>query len=91
MHHSARRPHEDSNEIALLRAHPVNEFASEEIGYSIENREESRDGSIVIVGPMKLRSDEIFPCQRQNLTVHVVDCRSHEEQCTDNPTKVRHL
>ena len=40
---------------------------------------------------MELWCDKVFPSQRKNLTVHIIDGGCQEEQRTNNPTEVGHL
>ena len=91
MHTGTHAPHEDGNEVALLGAHPVDKLTSKEVGHSIEHREQTRNGAVIIVRPMKVRGDKIFPCQTQHLTVHVVNGSRKEEQSADNPAETTHF
>ena len=85
------RPYEDGDEVALLRSHPVDELSGEEVGNGIEQREHAGDGAVVAVGPMEVGSDEVFPGERQHLTVHVVNCCRKEQQSADDPAEIAHF
>ena len=63
VHTCTKRPDEDSPHIAFLSAHPVNEFSGKEACEGIEEREEARYRSIVVIGPVEFGGNEIFPCQ----------------------------
>ena len=72
MQHSTQRPYEDGNQVTFLGTHPVNKLTCEEVGNSIEQREETCNRTIVTVRPVELWGYEVFPCQRQDLTIHIV-------------------
>ena len=72
MHHCTGTPYEDGNEVTLLGAHPIDKLTSEEVGDGVEDGEKTRDRTIMVICPVELWSDEVFPSQRQNLTVHVI-------------------
>ena len=91
MKHGTERPYEDGNKITFLCAHPVDELSGKKVSHSIEQREETGNRTIVGIGPVELRGNEIFPCQREHLTVHVVNGGCQEEQRTDDPTEIGHL
>ena len=78
----AERPYEDSPKIALLGAHPVDELASEKARNGIHDREERGDCSVVVVGPVEFRSNELLIGHRQYLTIHVVDGGGHKQERT---------
>ena len=61
MKHGTQRPYEDGDKVAFLGTHPVDELTSEEVGNGIEDGEPSGDGTIVVVIPMELGSDKVFP------------------------------
>ena len=56
----------------MLCADAINVFAHEKHADCIDNGETSRDETIAVIIPSELWRDIIFPCERQNLTVHVV-------------------
>ncbi len=74
------RPDEDCPKIAFFCAEPIDEASGKQIGDSIYDRENRCNVTIVAVGPVKLGRYEVFPGQRQNLTVHVVDCCRKKQQ-----------
>ena len=43
------------------------------------------------IGPMELRCNEVLPCERQDLTVEIVNGGRQEQQRTDDPTEIGHL
>ena len=59
--HGTERPNEDSDKIAFLRAHPVDELAGEEVRNGIEQGEQSGNRTVVAVGPVELRGDKVLP------------------------------
>ena len=91
MHHSTSAPYEDGDEVTLLGAHPVDELTREQVSDSIEQGEETRNRTIVGIRPVEVYGDKVFPCERQDLTVHIVNGGCQEEQRTDDPAEVGHL
>ena len=91
MENGTRRPYKYGDEIALLGAHPVDKLTGKEIGHGIENGKQAGDRTIIVVVPMKLGRDEIFPCERKHLPIHVVDSGCQKQQRTNDPTEVGHL
>ena len=83
------RPDDDGEQIAFLCSQAVNGSTCEEAHRSIEQREPSRDHTIVAISPVKFRGDEVLPCQREHLTVEIVDRGGDEEKCTEIPSPVR--
>ena len=47
----------------LKGAHPVYKLTCKEVSYGIEDREKTGNSTIVIVGPVELWCDKVFPCQ----------------------------
>lgn len=64
VHHCTSAPYEDGDEITFLGTHPIDKLSSEEVGDGIEDGEKSCNRTIMVVRPVELRSDEVFPCQR---------------------------
>ena len=77
MQAGARRPDSDGDEVSLLRSHPVHELAGEKTGNSIKDGEKGSNRSVIVVGPMELRFDEVLVSERQHLAVEVVNGGSH--------------
>ena len=86
----AGRPYADGPQVALLGAHPVDETAGEEHADGIDEREDGRDRAVVGIGPVKFGSNEVFPGQRQHLTIQVVDRGGDEQQHAHPPPPVGH-
>ena len=86
----ACRPYAYSPEIALLGAHPVHEFARKEHAYRIDDGEDSRDGTVVVVVPVEFRRYEILPGEREYLPVHIVHRCGDEKQHYHPPAPIGH-
>lgn len=84
------RPQPDGPQIAAPRTHLVDKLADDEHGDGIDDGEAARDKTVVRVVPSEFRRNKIFPRQRQDLTVHVVDGRSQEQHGTYDPTVTGH-
>ena len=84
------RPQPDGPQIAAPRPHLVDKLADDQHGDGIDDGEAARDKTVVRVVPSELRRNKIFPRQRQDLTVHVVDSRSQEQHGTYDPTVTGH-
>ena len=84
------RPKANGPQIAAPRPQLVDDLADEQHADGIHDGETSRNDTIVRVVPPEFGRDEIFPRQRQHLTVHVVDGRGQEEHGTDDPPIAGH-
>lgn len=85
MEHGTYRPYTDSDQVSFLGVHPVDELASKKVSDGVEDREQTGDGSIIAVGPVKLWTDKILPRERENLSVHIVDGGCQEKQPHKDP------
>jgi len=88
MEAGACRPDEDGQKITFLCTQPVNGRSGKEAHGSIEQREPAGDHAVVRVSPVKLRRDEVLPCQREHLAVEIVDRSGHKEERTEIPSPV---
>ena len=84
------RPQPDGPQIAAPRTHLVDKLADDQHGDGVHDGKAARDKPVVRVVPPEFRRNKIFPRQRQNLTVHVVDGRSQEQHGTYDPTVTGH-
>ena len=84
-------PDDDGPDVAFLRSHPVDELPGKEGDEGIENGECGGDETVVGIAPMEIDGDEVFPCEGEHLTVHVVDRGGKEKHRADDPTIVGHF
>ena len=63
MQAGAHRPYEDGDEIALLGAHPVDDLTGKQVGNGIEQREHTRDGTVVTIGPVEIGGNKVLPSE----------------------------
>lgn len=59
--HGARAPDAYGPQVAFPCAHPVHHLSGEEHEYGVEYGEIGRDGTVVVVVPLKFRGYEVFP------------------------------
>ena len=80
-------PNKDRPKITLLCAEPVDELAGEEVAESINERERSGNRTVVVIGPLKLRCNEVLPRKGEDLAVEIVHGRGGEKHRTHDPTE----
>ena len=57
------RPYTNGPEITFLGTHKIDELTCKKHAESIDDREYSCNRAVVVVGPVKLRSDKVFPSE----------------------------
>ena len=88
MHTGTQRPDADGPQITFLRAYPVDESTAEEVANGINDGKDGGYATVVGIRPVKLRCNEVLPCEGKHLTVHVIDGGGKEEHATYYPSVI---
>ena len=80
----------DCTDYAPLNVYGESKLAGEKAGYRIENGEEAGNCAIVGIGPMELGLNELVICEREHLTVEIINRRGDKKQRAKPPAPGGH-